>query len=71
MSVPVHKLEVYVVEVNNVYGLEEAKLVINNAFRDALVLFGPTSTKTIQEWTDEHPLNYTSNDPALVFFLMP
>ena len=67
MKTPVHKIEVYIIEYINQYGIEDAKIVIENAFRDAGVFFGKVETREAGEWHDDHPLNFTDNDHLKTF----
>jgi len=68
MAIPVHKLEVYVVDFDN-YGLQEVELLIKQRLeRNFLVRFGQSPvTKQLPEWDDKHPLNMTNENPAEAF----
>ena len=67
MKTPIHKIELYVIELNNQYGVEEIKTVIENALDDYLVSYGKIETKDAGEWSDEHILNKTTTDVGKVF----
>lgn len=62
MKTPVHKIELYVVEPNDSYGIEEVKLLIDYSLEDKLVIFGECKTVDAGEWHDDHKLNFSDKN---------
>ena len=72
MQTPVHKIEVYVAEMNEQYGIEEYQLLIEQAIeRHAVVHTIPVETKDCGRWSDSHPLNLNKTDARKYFNALP
>ena len=59
----IHKIELYLADVNNDSSLRDAKVEIENGISDYFITwFGKCESKEIGEWSDEHKLNSTKVD---------
>ena len=55
-----HKIELYLADVNNDSSLRDAKVEIENGVSDYFTMwFGKCESKEIGEWSDNHKLNST------------
>ena len=59
----IHKIELYLADVNNDSSLRDAKVEIENGISDYFTKwFGKCESKEIGEWNDDHKLNSTKVD---------
>ena len=69
---PIHKIELYVIEINNEgYGVDDIVIRIKNCLKNELVATGEISTKDTGEWSDEHILNQIHTDVKKEFDNLP
>ena len=61
MKTPIHKIELYVVELHDQHGIEDIKAVLENATDDMLI-FGKCEVKDAGEWHDDHKLNFSNKN---------
>lgn len=60
MSMKLHKIELYVADLNNDSSIEDVKTeIVDNISDDFTLWIGTCKTKNIGEWDDDHPLNDT------------
>ena len=67
MKTPLYKIEMYIAELGDHYGIEDIKTQIDQELDDYLVEFGKIETVDIGEFSDEHPLN-TGEKKASEYF---
>ena len=59
----IHKIELYLADINNDSSLRDAKIEIENGVSDYFTIwFGKCESKEIGEWGDDHKLNSTKVD---------
>lgn len=70
MKTPIHRIVMYVTEVNDHWGLESIQERIEHGL-DAGVTFVETETRDGGEWADDHPMNLRSTDKTAYFNSLP